>query len=547
MKIMNLTRHYMVDGASVALRKTAFVLPLGLLAFSASPASADSCSSLDKPIYQVINPTNGANLLTPRNDEATQAKTSGFTQSNGTPFYASVDVAKAKSDGLVPAYRMYRTDNSANGGPPGDFIWIINPAEVESAKAFGYVVQDATPVYVSPFYVSPSPRPCTQPVYRFRNWKTSVHRFAVGQADLDFLRDPANGWESEGVMFHAGVGPTVFSMAIMPDTQNEVSFQSVVQNNLFGNRTDYLVTNKDALNLRFVLHSGDVSNWGENDDTQKFSDGKTQFQRASDAMRSVEAAGIPYVLSFGNHDTKAVCPGGAGCQNANPDAGLRQSPEFNKYFANRFGNPTSPYLEKRYVSYCTAAASVPQSNPLCNISNGYTLFEAGGLNWMVLSLELWPRTQVLNWAKDVIGRHKNYNVIVVTHSYLGSDGNVLAGFNDGPYGTPGKVDEHSPKELFDTVISKYSNVRFVFSGHAGMAASGVQTGDSGNRIASYLECFHAQTNPVRILQIDATGNTATSYVYAPLAKQYWNGSSFISGTPTTAGVQDIKANLNFIR
>jgi|GEM_PF-3934426 len=39
-----LTRRYFVHGASVVLKKTAFVLPLGLLAFYASPASADPCS-----------------------------------------------------------------------------------------------------------------------------------------------------------------------------------------------------------------------------------------------------------------------------------------------------------------------------------------------------------------------------------------------------------------------------------------------------------------------------------------------------------------------
>jgi len=473
---------------------------------------------LDKPIYQVINPANGVNLLTPWSEEAIKAKTIGFTQSNGAPFYASADAKKAQSDGLVPAYRMYRNDNAKSGGLPGDFIWIANPAEVESAKTLGYSVQDA-----APFYVSSSPRACTQPVYRFRNWKTGVHRFAVGQADLDFLRNAANGWESEGVMFHAGIGPSTFSIAIMPDTQNEVSWESVVKNNLFGNRAEYLVNNRDNLNLRFILHSGDVSNWGENDTTQKFYDGKTQYQRVSDAMQSVEAVGIPYVLSFGNHDTKAVCEGGDRCPNVDVGAVVRKSPGFNGYFLGRFGNPTSPYGDKRYVSYCADPTSVPQSDPQCNISNGYTLFEAGGLNWMVLSLELWPRAQVINWAKDVVGRHANYNVIVVTHSYLGSDGNVLAGYGgESPYG----ADEHSPKELFDTLISKYKNIRFEFSGHQGTAASGVQTGDSGNRIASYLECLHDGPNPVRILEIDTAGNTATSYIYAPFTKQYWNGKGF---------------------
>jgi len=63
----------------------------------------------------------------------------------------------------------------------------------------------------------------------------------------------------------------------------------------------------------------------------------------------------------------------------------------------------------------------------------------------------------------------------------------------------------------------------VFSGHVGAAARRVDTGIDGNRIVSYLECFHSgSTNPVRLVTIDPVAGTVASTIYAPLTNETWS-------------------------
>ena len=329
--------------------------------------------------------------------------------------------------------------------------------------------------------------------------------------------------------FTASPSP-VFTIAIMPDTQTEMQAAKLtngvptgahnVNDDRFIKRAQWLVANKDAFNLRYVLHGGDVVNWGERDEWQ--------YQVASDGMKVLEEAKIPYVLSQGNHDTRAV-GGGNGGSAFDPSTvkqDVRQSPLFNKYFSGRFGEPAGSY-----EAYC-AVGDIDPINPACNISNGYTVFDAGGLKWLVLSLEIWARTDAVAWAQGVVAGHPNHNVIVVTHSYLtGSDGSISG---NGGYGA------NPSSYVRDNLIVKYPNVRFVFSGHEGTAASYQY---AGNSAVAYLQNFDGSTNPVRILRVDTNNDTATSSIYAPQLGKYWDGVSFASTTP----VEEVKTGMGYIR
>lgn len=424
------------------------------------------------PVYHVINPARGTSLLTPWKSEADNAiALYGFTEDKGTAFQASLTPA----EGLVAAVRLYHPKSN-------DFIWTTGEKEqVNAVNLYGYVNQGKA------FYVSTVPMPCAQPIYRLA--KGATHLFANSMMERDLLI--ADGWRSENIAFYAVVqSPNtdpVFSIAVMPDTQQEVQpvlYEPGVRNLndfRFMERSRWLADNKDTLNLQFVLHSGDVVNWGEWD--------SHQYDVASDAMFPLEQAGIPYVLSVGNHDTRAVCTNGSACNEKTSYITVRETPLFNQYFKDRFGNPGGWYTEG-------------------SLANVYSMFEAGSHKWLVLSLELWPRTEVIEWAKQVVEKYPDHNVIVVTHSYLNANGDILT--HNGGYGA------NSPKYLFDDLISRYPNIRFVFSGHQGQSVSRVDTGVHGNRIVSYLQAFHDTSgNPVRILEIDTSKDTARSYIYVP--------------------------------
>ncbi len=275
---------------------------------------------------------------------------------------------------------------------------------------------------------------------------------------------------------------TKFVFAVMPDTQQEVLNSTDTR---FRNRTDWLVGNRTTLDLRFVSSSGDVVNWDTPD--------HSQYVIARNAMRPLETAGIPYALALGNHDTQATGVGGSARDPARTRELVRDTTVFNQYFTS--------------AQYGAMAGQFEAGK----VDNSFSLFEAGGVYWMVMTLELWPRVEAVNWAKSVVAAHPRYNVVVVTHSYLDGNGNL---------GQSAEYGATSPQYLFDNLIKVYPNIRFVFSGHTGIAGNRIDTGVNGNRIFTFLQTFHSNTtNPVRLVEIDTQANSLHTWIYGPYNNQ----------------------------
>ena len=268
-------------------------------------------------------------------------------------------------------------------------------------------------------------------------------------------------------------------------------------------RNQWLVSNRDQLDLRWVGHTGDITNWGWLV--------PTQYQVASNAMVPLENAGIPYSLAIGNHDTRAVGHNGiAGSRGYggsayvnNPECVERFSPaECKTWLLVRH---TEEFNDVFNASRYTNVAGAYESGKVDNI---FTTYDAGEKQWMMLTLELWPRQEVIDWANSVVAAHPNHNVIVQTHSYL--DGNGAISTSNGGYGAT------SPMHLFNTFISQHPNIKMVFSGHTGMGASRVDTGVAGNKIVSFLQTFHSgNDNPVRIVKVNTERGTVESYMQSP--------------------------------
>jgi len=286
-------------------------------------------------------------------------------------------------------------------------------------------------------------------------------------------------WDNGPVRTDRDANDTKFTIAVMPDTQQEVSSPDT----RFKNRSDWLVKNAGpgGLDLRFVTHTGDVVNW----DT----DSHDQYEWASQGLQPLSDAGIPWSLSNGNHDNEATAVGGGPRDPKNTRTLVRDTSVFNRYFtAAKYGDVTGGFEQGK-------------------VDNVYSRFYAGGKSWLVLNLELWPRVEVVNWAKSVVANHPHDNVIVTTHSYLNDDGTI---YQNTDYGST------SPQYLYDNLISRYVNIKMVFSGHVGIAASRTDVGVNGNTIYSFLAAIHSNsTNPIRIVYINTGAGTLQSRIVAP--------------------------------
>jgi hypothetical protein len=455
--------------------------------------AAPDCTAFNDPVYRIVKPTNNASLLTTSRREADGAAAYGFTDDQGEVFKASTRPAT----GLVEVHRLFRAVRP-------DFMVTADPPEWQNpiGALLGYDDDGIS------FYASPVAADCLSPIYQYT--KDTRHRVAGDKADRDAL--VAAGWVSQGIVFYAAVdtgsepappeppddGDTVFTFAAIPDTQQEVLRSSDTR---FLNRTKWLVNQKSALDLRFATQTGDLVNW----DTPEHD----QYEIASAGMKPLEAADIPYTIAIGNHDTMATGVGGGARDARMTRIYQRDTRTFNSYFT-----------ASRYTEVGGAFESG-------KVDNLYSLYEAGGVKWMVLVLELWPRKAAVDWAKNAVASHPDHNVIMVTHDYLDGAGGLGQSANYG---------DTSPQYLWDNLISQYPNIKMTFSGHVGWATDRVYTGKNGNKIYSFLTTIHSMTtNPVRLLTVNTATGTLKTWIYAPFTNE-----TYSAHTKTITGVSLVR-------
>lgn len=280
-----------------------------------------------------------------------------------------------------------------------------------------------------------------------------------------------------------------FSFIVIPDTQNETINDTNAMRH-FDHRLDWIVEHEADLDIRFVLQTGDLCNWDTPD--------HDQYVRASEGFETLEAAGIPFMLTIGNHDTAATCEGGSACPGESAHVNLRRTGTFNSFF------PTTRFP--------TLAGTFEENK----VDNAYHLVSAGGVEWIIIAMELWPRREAFEWVGEVLAEHPDANGIVFTHAFL--TGSSTIGTSNGGYG------DTSPRVVFDEVLSQHANLRFVFSGHEGYSGHLEETGVEGNTIHLFLFNIDDSTNPTRIIEVDTEMGSVHGYVYAPATDEMVDGA-----------------------
>ncbi len=196
-----------------------------------------------------------------------------------------------------------------------------------------------------------------------------------------------------------------FTIVALPDTQYYSENTGGNRASIFSAQTDWIVAEKDQLNIAAVLHLGDITEHGDNPSTAR-----NEWTNASNAMYRLEnptttllSDGLPYVLAVGNHDQTPI--GDANGTTTN----------FNTYFGVHPTTNVNHFAGKAYYG----GTSIPSS-----ADNNFILFTAGGIDFIVISLEYDTTQDVddLEWADALLKAHPNRRGIVITH-YLVGGGN----------------------------------------------------------------------------------------------------------------------------
>ncbi|MEM0465327.1 MAG: metallophosphoesterase [Candidatus Pacearchaeota archaeon] len=200
-----------------------------------------------------------------------------------------------------------------------------------------------------------------------------------------------------------------FTIIVLPDTQK----YSKDYPEIFTNQTKWIVENKDRLNIKFVIHEGDII-----DNSAEI----RQWDNANSSISILEKNNIPFSLIPGNHDSN----------------NKKNYTYYDLYF------PKSRFESKNWFL-----------GNYDNYKNNYALLKINNQNYLFLNLDFCPNESVINWANEILKNYSEYRIILTTHAYL--DNNELPKRNSHVCG--------STEYLWNNLIKKQKNLQIVLSGH----------------------------------------------------------------------------------
>ena len=196
---------------------------------------------------------------------------------------------------------------------------------------------------------------------------------------------------------------------------------------------DWIIDNKDSKKIKCVMGLGDITD-GNSDAEWKL--GFEQITRLDGV--------VPYSVVRGNHD---------------------KPQEFLKYFSQEpyASSYSGAYLDQEY--------------------NTWREFSAGDRRYLVFALDINMNSEVFQWASNVIRQHPNHNVIITTHVYLHSNGQLLGNGSITECG--GSI---TPQVVWDEFVSQHKNISLMVSGHvhSDKIVVNQRAGKNGNIVTEML-------------------------------------------------------------
>ncbi len=286
---------------------------------------------------------------------------------------------------------------------------------------------------------------------------------------------------------------TQWMLVALPDTQ----YYSQSYSWVFDAQTEWIAANVEALNIRFVVHEGDVTNTN----TVK------QWVNARASMDNLTDAGIPFAIAPGNHDY--------GSRGKTAD----RTSYLNEYFSPRDYTATDTLL--LYESG--------------HIDNSAHIFSVDETSFLVLALEFGPRDDVVRWADDVLSAHPNHTALLVTHAYMYHNNTR---YSWGTYGSSQKWSPYSygvgtsvegindGEDLWQQLVAKHPRMIMVMSGHVLGDGKGylASKGNHGNVVhqllANYQDGRVGGGGFLRLYEFQDDGKTIKVRTYSPYLDEW---------------------------
>lgn len=300
-----------------------------------------------------------------------------------------------------------------------------------------------------------------------------------------------------------------FAIVVLPDTQ----YYAQTFPEVFHAQTSWIVENREARNIVFVTHVGDVVHLASV--IAEWNNADAAMSRLEDPTRTVWPDGIPYGVSVGNHD-----------QFINDYAGRIEfdamtTTNFNLFFG-----------ESRFAGRSYYGGHYGSAN-----DNSYQIFSAGGMDFIIVHHEFDSRDHalrdaVLDWTDQLLKDNPGRRAIITSHS-------LLCTFPGWPNGTqcPNSLDapfSGQGQATYDA-LKDNPHLFLMLCGHAG--ASGVQPRRAdlydGRTIHTLLSnyqrsepCpFRCGNGWMRIMTFSPARDEIVIESYSPWLDRVWDGAN----------------------
>lgn len=308
-------------------------------------------------------------------------------------------------------------------------------------------------------------------------------------------------------LFAAAWPAAKYTIALIPDTQHALEACPEVTAAQFR----WIAAHKDSLNLKYVMHMGDMIQNGSVTGTNS-----AEWQRFDPLVKLLEDAGIPVILNIGNHDLDRLDPSRVSL--------------FNSYFPK---SRVEAALAR--TGYARWGGSFPEGSN----TNSYHLFEEGGVKWLAMSLRFLAGgfDDVMAWANAVAARYADRQIMLITHSYL-----THGGVRDPVEGEP----------IWKKLVDKVPNIPFVFCGHLS-TTRGLDTNSLGKTVHQMLVDYQTpcsvnklNNSITRFLEFDPDRRRVRAWTYSPPDDRHytdganafaWEGVKAIAPDPAVAVVR----------
>lgn len=259
-----------------------------------------------------------------------------------------------------------------------------------------------------------------------------------------------------------------FTIVWVSDTQ-DIAYRN--RGDVLEKMGNWIVSNRDALHIRYVVQTGDAVD-----------NGASPWQwKAYDHLLKPFTGKIPYIAAAGNHELK------------------------------KHG-----FLE---FSMREDVKSIPRSHTVDRGKASYATFTVHDRKFIIVSVGYGVELTYAEWMNHVLRTHRDHTAILILHDYLAVTGNF----------------SHTGKEVFRQVVMPNPNVRLVLCGHVtSLKARADAIDDDGDgtpdRVVNELlydyQHYKEDCGQIRWLKFDLVDRSITVTTYSPHTKRYYKDFNF---------------------